>query len=176
MQHLNDFIQPIELGKTAEFWIQYTNHVNLCLTLIKAVKTNNFYLHRYCLIQMCDLFFAYNGQNYARYLIFLSVYMLNADENHPGVEELLKRGAFSVASLVIPGNRCAVDKTIEETFMKHAKSRGGGMGISGISNNPEAYQQWAKTMDQRSQFLAKTLAVAQLEKGDNGNEHFEYDH
>ena len=35
----NDFIQSTELGKTAEFWIQYTNHVNLCLTLIKAVKT-----------------------------------------------------------------------------------------------------------------------------------------
>ena len=57
--------------------------------------------------------------------------------------------------------------------MKHAKSRDGdmGVGISGISNNPEAYQQWARTMHQRSQFLAKTLAMAQLEKGDNGNEH-----
>ena len=31
-------------------------------------------------------------------------------------------------------------------------------------------------MDQRSKFLAKTLAIAQSEKGDNGNEHFEYDH
>ena len=104
---------------------------------------------------MCDLFFAYNGKNYARYLTFLSVYMLNVDENHPGVEELLKRGAFSVASLFIPGNRCVLDKTTEETFMKHAKSRGGGMGvsISGISNNLEAYQQWVKTMHQRSQFL-----------------------
>ena len=40
-----------------------------------------------------------------------------------------------------------------------------------ISNNPEAYQQWARTMPQRSQFLAKTLAMAQLEKSDNGNEH-----
>ena len=69
-------------------------------------------------------------------------HMLNVDENHPGAEELLKRGPFSVARSFIPGNRCAFDKTIEETFMKHAKSRGGGMGvsISGISNNPEAYQ------------------------------------
>ena len=168
-----DFIQVTELGKTAEFWIQYTNHVNLCLTLIKAVKTNNFYLHLYCLIQMCDLSFAYNGQNYAKYLTFFSVYMLNVDENHPGAEELLKRGAFTVARSFIPENRCAVDKTIEETFMKHAKSRGSGMGvgISGVSNNPEAYQRWARTMHQRSQFLAKTLAMAQLEKGDNGNEY-----
>ena len=77
---------------------------------------------------MCDLFFAYNGQNYARYLTFFSVYMLNVDENHPGAEELLKRGAFSVARSSIPGNRCTIDKKIEETFMKHVKSRGGGMG------------------------------------------------
>ena len=57
--------------------------------------------------------------------------------------------------------------------MKHAKSRGSGMGegISGISNNSEAYQRWARTMHQRSQFLAKTLEMAQLEKGHNGNEH-----
>ena len=70
-----DFIQSTELRKTTEFWIQYTNHVNLCLTLIKAVKTNNFYLYRYCLIKMCDLFFAYNSQNYDRYLTFFSVHI-----------------------------------------------------------------------------------------------------
>ena len=40
----NYFIQSTELGKTAEFWTQYKNHVNLCLTLIKVVKTNNFYV------------------------------------------------------------------------------------------------------------------------------------
>ena len=58
--------------------------------------------------------------------------------------------------------------------MKHTKSRGGGMGvdISGINKNPENYQWWARTMHQRSQFLAKTLAMAQLEKGDNGNEQY----
>ena len=104
------------------------------------------------MIQICDSFFAYNGQNYARYLTFFSVYMLNVDKNHPGVEELLKRGDFSVARSFILGNICAVDKTIEETFMRHAKSRGGGMcvAISNLSNNPEAYQQWARTVHQQS--------------------------
>ena len=46
-----------------------------------------------------------------------------------------------------------------------------GVGISGISNNPETYQQWARAMHQRSQFLAKTLVMVQLEKDDNRNEH-----
>ena len=58
VRQFSDFIQSTELGKTAEIWIQYTNHLSLCLTLIKAVKTNNFYLYRHCLIQMWDLLFA----------------------------------------------------------------------------------------------------------------------
>ena len=39
----NTFIKSTELGNAAEFWIQYTNHFNLCLTLVKAFKINNFY-------------------------------------------------------------------------------------------------------------------------------------
>ena len=38
-----DFIQSTELSNTAEFWIQYTNYINICVKLIKAVKTNNFF-------------------------------------------------------------------------------------------------------------------------------------
>ena len=56
VQHFNDFIQSTELGNTAEFWIQYINHVSLCLTLIKSLKTSNFYVYQYCLIQIYDLF------------------------------------------------------------------------------------------------------------------------
>ena len=68
--------------------------------------------------------------------------------------------------MIIPENRCAVDKKHEVTFTKHGKPRGGGVsiGISGISNNPEAYQQWTRTMHQRSQFFTKTLAMTQLER------------
>ena len=91
VRQVNDSIQSTELGSTLEFWKQYANHVNLCLTRMIAVKTKNFYLYRYCLIHMRDLFFAYNGQHYARHVTFFSIYMLNVDENHPGAEELLKR-------------------------------------------------------------------------------------
>ena len=54
---------------------------------------------------MCDLFSVYNGQNYARYLTFFSIYMSNIDEYHPEAEERLKRGAFSVARSFIPGKK-----------------------------------------------------------------------
>ncbi|KAH3695902.1 hypothetical protein DPMN_083360 [Dreissena polymorpha] len=51
---------------------------------------------------------------------------------------------MSVSMSFIPGNRCAVDKTMEETFMKHAKSDSGAggsaAGASGLTSNYNSYQ------------------------------------
>ena len=74
---------------------------------------------------------------------FFAVFLVNIECSRPGATEMLERGAFSVSRPFTPGNRSAVDKTIEETFMKHAKSRGGGetgAGLSGILKNQEAYR------------------------------------
>ena len=72
----------------------------------------------------------------------------------PGAKELLKLDEISVARSFIPSNRCAVDKTIEEAFLQHAKSQAGpgrrGAGISGLLNNYEAYRRWARAAHKRS--------------------------
>jgi hypothetical protein len=56
------------LGKTAQLWVSYMDHIWLVLQLTKAVKSDNFLLYAKCLFLMCDLFFSFGGQNYARYL------------------------------------------------------------------------------------------------------------
>jgi len=43
---------------------------------------------------------------------------------HPGATDLIRKGAIAVTCSLISGSRCAVDKTMEETFMKFAKSSG----------------------------------------------------
>ena len=48
--------------------------------------------------------------------------MTNLDITHPGAMSLLDNGAIGVARSLIPGFLSAVDKTMEETFMKFAKS------------------------------------------------------
>ena len=113
---------------------------------------------------MPDLFFSYDGQNYARYLTMFPVMMVNIDESHQGSLEILKKGAFSVARSSIPGCRTDVDKTMEETFMKQSKSHGGasGKGLSGITRNYEAYQRWVWTTHERAKYLAATLSVADM--------------
>ena len=99
-------------------------------------------------------------------MTYFSVSVANLDETHPGASALLQRGAISVARSFIPGNRCAVDKTMEETFMKHAKSRSGGgvsgTGISGIAGNYDAYQRWVRTTHERSKYVQATLNIADM--------------
>ncbi len=148
----------------------------MLLQLIQAVKANDFLLYAHCISDMPDLFFSFGGQNYARYLTFFSVYVANIDESHPGASEMLKRGAISVARSFIPGNRCAVDKTMEETFMKHAKSHGGagssGAGLSGLVNNYDAYQRWVRTTQERAKYVHATLNFADmLHDSDVGTKH-----
>ena len=55
-----------------------------------------------------------------RYLIWLDVFLTNIETSHPGAEELLKKGGIAVARSL-----SAVDKTMEETFMRFATSVGG---------------------------------------------------
>ena len=159
-----DSVRAGQLGKTAQFWISYIDKVTLVLSLRKAVKTNDFELYAFCLSQMSNLFFAFGGQNYARYLTYFSTFISNVEFSHPGSMDQLKLGVISVARSFVPGNRCAVDKTMEETFMKHAKSRGGSggsaAGICGISQNYPAYQRWTLTTHERSKFLESTYTLA----------------
>ncbi len=69
---------------------------------------------------------------------------------------------------MVEGNRCVVDKTIEETFIKHAKSQGGsggcGAGMTGILTNFKAYQRWVK-LHERAQYVDVTFATAHMVSG-----------
>ena len=85
------------LGPTARFWVSYADHVWLMLSLLHAVKCNNYLEYAFCISLLPDLFFAFGGQNYARYLTYFSMYLANIDHSHPGALDLIKTGVFSVA-------------------------------------------------------------------------------
>ncbi|XP_046346792.1 uncharacterized protein LOC124127441 [Haliotis rufescens] len=162
-QQYRDDIRAGLRGETAQMWLSYMDHVWLVLSLIHSVKHNDFLLYGHCLHLMADLFFSFGGQNYARYLTYFSTFIANIETSHPGATDLMKRGAISVARSFIPGNRCAVDKTMEETFMRHAKSHGGaGAGESGVLTNHDAYQRWVRTTHARSQYVNATLNMADM--------------
>ena len=78
------------------------NHVSLALSLLYAVKINDYYLYGACLSKVVDLFFSFDGQNYARYHCYFSLFLVNFVKTYP---ELLKSDARSF----IPANTCEVD-------------------------------------------------------------------
>ncbi|KAK1891029.1 Arginine--tRNA ligase [Dissostichus eleginoides] len=59
------------------------------------------------------------------------------------------------------GALSAVDKTMEETFMRFAKSSG---GFTGLYSQFGAYQRWCRTTSTRAQFYQKILEMVDLIK------------
>ena len=86
---------------------------------------------------MAILFFAYDGHNYSRCLTRFEAFVTNLELTHPGAMELIDNGALGCGRSLIPDSLCAVDKTMEEIFMKFAK---GSRGLLGIFDQYGAYQ------------------------------------
>lgn len=154
-----DSIRKGEHGKTAQFWLGYMDIIQMVLTFIKASKENNLDLHIAALYKLCPLFFAFDHQNYARYVPVYLMSLLNLTTTHPGATELLKRNGFSVSRSGVPNSRNPVDITIEQTINKHAKSQG---GIIGFSRNYSAYYRWCTTRHCRAKYVEATLQTTDM--------------
>ncbi|KAI4828903.1 hypothetical protein KUCAC02_022974 [Chaenocephalus aceratus] len=74
------------LGKTAALWMSFINHCHLVFMLLHSVKTNNIQLFHKCNGEMANIFFAFDGHNYSRYLTWLEVYLTNLENTHPGAK------------------------------------------------------------------------------------------
>jgi hypothetical protein len=156
-----DRVRNGDLGKTGQFWMSFLDHARRIFLLLYAVKVNDLQIFHKCMADMADLFFCFGGINYSRYLTWFDLFLTNIESTHPGATQLLERGAISVARSYIPGNLCSVDKTMEETYMKFAKSHSGsgGAGLTGILENYGAYQRWIRTTSERSKYYQATLEM-----------------
>ncbi|KAI4809457.1 hypothetical protein KUCAC02_018336 [Chaenocephalus aceratus] len=154
MNYMGDYLQYQDkvrrghLGKTGMFWLSMMDHARLVFMMDFAVKTNNFELFHHCNGAMADLFFAY--------LTWFEAFLTNIDLSHPGALDYIKLGAIAVARSLIPGALAAVDKTMEETFMRFAKTSG---GLLGLFNNCGAYQKRCRTTSARAQLYELTLEM-----------------
>ena len=97
VKYYNKFKESVRQGgsgKTAKLWISYMDHVWLILNVTQAVKYNDYSLYCHTLYKMADIFFSFDGQNYARYLTFFAVFLANIEQTHPGARTLLEKGCF----------------------------------------------------------------------------------
>ena len=148
------------------------NHVSLALSLLYAVKINDYYLYGACLSKMVDLFFSFDGQNYARYLCYFSLFLVNIVKTHP---ELLKLDAISVERSFIPANRSAEEfYALKKHLCKVPNLNGSGRrgaDISGLLINYEAYRLWARTAHERSRYVEVVLQMANISDDGSGRKH-----
>ena len=71
-----DKVRQGHLGKTAKFWLSVMDHQRLVFMLLFAVKTNNRKLFHVSNSKMASLFFAFDGPNYLRCVLFFRMYFI----------------------------------------------------------------------------------------------------
>ena len=92
-------------------------------------------------------------------MTWFDVFLTNIELSLPGATDLLTKVAIAVARSMIPGTLSAVDKTMEETFMKFAKSQG---GVIGLLNKFAAYQRWCCTTSLSAKFFERMLELCDM--------------
>ena len=128
-----------ELGKTAHFWLTYTELISQLHLLYFAINTNN-------------LTHGKHGRNfyhsallrtkihYARYATFYIQQLKSLEESHPGAIQEIKESVSVRRNWIGIGQ--AIDLAGEQTYMKNAKTIG---GITGFSVKQETVTKWVLT-------------------------------
>jgi len=114
-------------GKTAQFWMQYCKIVDLYLLLHHSIKSNDVDMSCYTFFELCPITFATKHQNYARWMTYYALELVNLKIEKPEVMEDLLKGAFSISR---SGNAFAgvpVDMALEQSINAQAKNRLNGI-------------------------------------------------
>ena len=147
-------------GATAQFWRMYIDYIHEYHVLERAIRTNDIDLYTYSLTGLIGLFFATNHVNYSRWLTKFQLDLMNMDDSHPGLRQILEAGVFTVRRTEHPFSRCPVDLTVEQTINADAASR--LTGITSSTNNYAARLRWMLTKSTRASFVSLLHEMAGL--------------
>ena len=142
-------------GKTAQFWINYAYIMHLYHVFTRSARCGDFELFITCIPKLINVFFAFNHQNYARWLLKYYHNLLKLPETHPEVYEDFKRGQFSIRRTTKPFSGSPIDLTLEQTINADAASQ--RTGISALTNSISARQRWAESHYLRTMLLTVTF-------------------
>ena len=144
----------------SKFWLSYLELCELLLNLIFATRSGNWKLYLACIEEVIPWTFAYDRQNYARYLIPFLNDMRSLPNKMPEVQNAFENGEFSVQMEdKNPFGRNEADKTIENTINRDCKTGGGYIGFSA---NLAATQRWVLNASRRGSYrklLREHLAI-----------------
>ena len=139
-------------GKTAQFWIGYTEWIHLYHEYRRSIRIGDFDLYVYCLPKFASLFFALNHQKYARWLVRYHDNLLKLSETHPEVYKDFQEGCFAIKRTQKDFSVLPTDLTFEQTINPDAVSQ--KTGIPSLANSIGARQRWARSHFLRTKIIS----------------------
>lgn len=153
-----------EKGKTAKFYYQYCELINLYHRFSRSIRTSDVELYMDSIFNMSDLFFALNQPNYARWsLLYLSNLINLYSENSPLISEF-RRGAFGIRRTKTNFARSPVDLTLEQTINADASNQ---LTDNLAADSISARQRWALSHSMRTKILSTIKENIGLTKKDD---------
>ena len=146
-------------SKMSSYWRSYIEMACLLLRFIRSIREGDWNLHLACICDMLLWMFAYDRTNYSRYLSVYWYDMMSLEDTHPSTHEAFKAGDFVVQRSSSAFSQVAVDQTIEQTFNRDTKSKG---GIVGFSLNKGAVQRWLLTSHERAAITQACREMARI--------------
>lgn len=149
-------------GKTAQYYAMYIEFVNYYLMFTRSIRVGDFDLYKFMIPKLCNLFFIFNQNNYARWLLKYYDDLLTVEQKHPQLAEEFKRGMFGIKRTSNSFSRVPVDLTLEQTVNADAARR--LTGITHFTNSISARQRWARSHGLRSTIISYVYDVCGLKK------------
>lgn len=133
----------------------YSQLIEYYLVLNWSIRTRDLELFIYVLPKMTNLFFIFNQQNYARYLVKYYDNLIKIDESHPGLRIDLEKASFGIKRTEKGFSAQPIDLTLEQTINADAANK--LTGIIHSTNSISARQRWCKSHSLRTSIISHVL-------------------
>ena len=158
-----------EVSQSFSFWSSYIEMVSLLLRFIRASRIADWKLHLQCVFRMAPWCFAYERQNYTRFMSFYWVQMVQLAATHPAAHAFLQEGGFSVQGSENSFAQVASDQAIEQSINRATKTTG---GIVSFSRHLATVQRWILTSHDRAAVTDLCLEHCGLDDVSEGRDAF----
>lgn len=152
-------------GKMAQYWCLYFEIFAVYRSFVRSIRSSSFEGYIESLVAMCSLFYIFNQNNYARYLVKYIDNLKNIESLYPGLKTHLSNGGLGIKRTTKQFSRIPIDLTLEQTINADASNR--FTGISALTNNTYARERWAKSHSLRTQLISNFLISIGMEKNDD---------
>ncbi|XP_072754742.1 uncharacterized protein [Anoplolepis gracilipes] len=138
-------------GKTAQYYMQYIEFINIYFRFTRSIRTSNFELYLDSLFDIANLFFTFNQSNYARWILQYLCNLIDLKLNKSELLSHFMRGAFGVKRTNNKFSRSPVDLTLKQTINATSFLT----GVTHFTNSVSVRQRCALSHSMRTKIISR---------------------